>query len=339
MKLEEIKKLFKSKSNLIGFEILSIVQLKGDASSRRYYRVAADKGTFIFMELDDAVGPLFDGDVKLIQRETFPKVQQYLSGSGIPVPQLICEFPEQKSLVVEDVGDVSLGRLIRDGDAADVKIVKMALGAEPLKEAYKKAVDVMLKIQALPRTDNFVFKRSLGKDSLKAEVFRFAEMYAEPNGASPKVINEIKKELEGLADKVGSYPQVLSHRDLMPMNIHFKVDGSAVLIDFQDMCLAPQGYDLGALLTDRDFDFDIGQPLIEEILSYAEQRLKIPNLREMYTASVLQRTLRLIGQFTRLAATRSPSYGAFVPGCIKRAKGLLGTAGNYPAIEKYLDCV
>lgn len=337
MELEEIKKLFRNKTILNGVEALSFVQLKGDASSRRYGRLTTNKGTFILMEMDDGVGPLFDGNVKLIQRETFPAVQLYLDQLGIPVPKLICDFPEQKSLLVEDVGDVSLGRLIRDTEAADVKRIKSTLGKDPLKEAYKRAVDVMKKIQSLPWIDHFIFKRSLGKESLRAEVFRFVEMYVEPKGVTADVISGIKGELESLAERVASYPLVLSHRDFMPMNIHFRADGSVVLIDFQDMCLAPQGYDLGSLLTDRDFDFEIGQPLIDEIVSYAELELKTSDLKGMYSDCVLQRTLRLIGQFTRLAAIRSPSYGAFVPGCIQRAKGLLAQTGSYPTIKKYLQ--
>ena len=336
MEISEVKNLFKSVTSLEGIEIVSVVSLKGDASGRRYSRVFTESASYILMEMDEAIGPVTDGDVKLIQKETFPAVGRFLEASGIPVPKIIAELKTHNILVVEDVGDVSLGRLVRDSKAPDVVRVLDLLGRDALTEAYKKAIDVLSLIQKIPQQDNFVFKRALGAKALRAEAFRFVEMYAQPRGASLSQIEKMSDELQLLVNKVAAHPMALSHRDFMPMNIHFKNDGTVVLIDFQDFCLASKAYDVGALLTDRDFDFDIGENLIRDLLAYARQKLSLPELEIMYKEAVLQRTLRLNGQFSRLAETKSPVYGGFVPGCIKRARLLLAELGEYPNIKSYL---
>jgi aminoglycoside/choline kinase family phosphotransferase len=336
MEINEIKSLFKSLNAAGGVDVGSVISLKGDASGRKYSRVIAGDSSYILMEMDEAVGPVTDGGVKLIQKETFPAVGRFLEASGIPVPRIIAEIKTHNALVIEDVGDVSLGRLIRDNRAPDVLRVLGQLGPDPIRAAYRKAIDVLEAIQGIPRQDHFVFQRSLGVTALKTEVFRFVEMYAQPRGASVSQIEKISEELQLLVNKVAAHPLALSHRDFMPMNIHFRSDGSVVLIDFQDFCLASRAYDVGALLTDRDFDFDIGESVITATLAYARDKLNLPELSKMYKEAVLQRTLRLIGQFSRLAETRSPMYGGFVPGCIKRAQSILAELGEYPHIKSYL---
>jgi len=162
-------------------------------------------------------------------------------------------------------------------------------------------------------------------------------MYAQPQGATTSQIAEFEQDIKNLVDLISEYPKVLSHRDFMPMNIHFRPDGSVVLIDFQDMCMAPQGYDLGSLLTDRDFDLEIGEDLIAQLINFASTSVADVNIKEMYSHCVLQRSLRLIGQFTRLSQTRSPFYQQFVPGCIARAKKIMDELKVCPAIAAYLE--
>jgi len=336
MELDEVKNLLKSSSLTDNLTVKEIQSLKGDASSRRYSRLITDSGSFIMMEMDDSPGPVFDGAVKLLQRETFPEVQRFLENGGISVPKIVAEFKDLKILIVEDIGDVSLGRLVRDGQAKDVGRIQKILGPDYLREAYLRAIDVMAKIQSLPRTNHFVFQKSLGLESLKTEMLRFIDMYAKPKGATEKALAEMITEINELAGRLVAHPQVLIYRDFMPMNIHFKEDGSVVLIDFQDLCMGPQGYDLGSLLTDRDFDFEIGPVLIDQLVDYAKNKFHQAKIEEFYTEAVLQRTLRLIGQFTRLAETKSKEYGKFVPGAIRRAQQLLNNYDRCPAIKKFL---
>ncbi len=336
MDVADIKKLFEKSLALKDIEVRGATLLKGDASPRRYTRIVTNGSSLIMMELDDGAGPAAEGGITLLQRETFPLVQEFLSSRGIAVPKIVANFPTERVLIVEDVGDVSLGRLVRDPEARDVCQIKQALGSNPIRRAYELAIDEMIKLQSLPSENHFVFVRQLSGSSLMSEARRFIEMYAEPQGASGAQVSEFESELQFLCNQISDFPLVLSHRDFMPMNIHFKPDGSVVLIDFQDMCLAPQGYDLCSLLTDRDFDHEIGDALIRDLLTYTAEKIDEPLLEKMYNLSVLQRNLRLIGQFTKLSQTRAPMYGKFVPGCIARTKSILERLQICPAIHAYL---
>lgn len=337
MDINQIKKLFENTPELCSMQVIGSTLLKGDASTRRYTRVLTNNGPVILMELDDSAGPVSDGGVALIQRETFPQVQNFLRGHGISVPKILADLKDEKKLVVEDIGDVSLGRLVREPQSPDCILVKSKLGVDPIKRAYELAIAEMIRIQKIKPTDHFIFQKELGRSALLMETKRFIEMYAQPQGATTSQIAEFEQDIKNLVDLISEYPKVLSHRDFMPMNLHFKIDGSIVLIDFQDMCMAPQGYDLGSLLTDRDFDLEIGDDLISQLINFAATSFAGVDIKEMYSHCVLQRSLRLIGQFTRLSQTRSPFYQQFVPGCIARAKKIMDELKVCPAIAAYLE--
>jgi aminoglycoside/choline kinase family phosphotransferase len=337
MEINQIKKLFENTPELCSMRVVGSILLKGDASTRRYTRVLTGDGSVILMELDDSPGPVSDGGITILQRETFPQVQSFLKTQGISVPKILANIDDRKILVVEDIGDVSLGRLVREPQAPDCILIKSKLGMDPIKRAYELAISEMLKIQNIKSTNHFIFQKELGRGALLVETKRFIEMYAQPQGATTSQIQGFEQDIENLVDSICKYPKVLSHRDFMPMNIHFKPDGSVVLIDFQDMCLAPQGYDLGSLLTDRDFDLEIGNDLISQLIGFASMHSSGLNIEEMYSHCVLQRSLRLIGQFTRLGQTRSTFYQQFVPGCIARAKKMMNELKVCPAIAAYLE--
>ncbi len=339
MNFDEVKNIFDTLPEFVGVSPTSLVPLKGDASGRRYSRVFLSMAPYsvILMELDDAVGPVIDGNVKLLQRETFPEVAKFISKYRYPIPRIIIDKHNEKLLIVEDVGDVSLARLCRESSAKDVSQVILKLGKDPIGTAFKKAIDIIAELQSIPECDHFVFKRSLSKGALFTEARRFIDFFAKPKGASIEDLKVMEQEILNLTEKVSRHPMALAHRDFMPMNIHLRADGEVVVIDFQDMLMASKAYDVGALLTDRDIDHDLGSKRVAELVKYAEGKLNVSGFKELFDDVVLQRTLRLIGQFTDLAQRKSPAYADFVPGSLRRAKTILNNRSDLPTVRKFLD--
>lgn len=339
MNLSDVKKIFNGIPEFVGVSPIEILPLKGDASGRRYSRVKLSESPYsvILMELDDGMGPVVDGGVSLPQKETFPEVAKFLSQYNFPIPKILIDQRQEKILVVEDVGDVSLARVCRDIKAPDVANVIQKLGVDPIDSAFKRSIDIIAVLQKIPISDHFVFKRSLSDGALYTEARRFIDLFAKPKGASAEVIHQLDQEIKLLVKRVAAHPRALSYRDFMPMNIHLKEDASVVGIDFQDVLMASKAYDVGSLLTDRDIDRDLGSKRVAELVEYAGEKLNISGFRQLFDDVVLQRTLRLIGQFTDLAQRKSPAYADFVPGSLRRAKTILNNRSDLPSVRKFLD--
>ncbi len=339
MNLQETELIFSTIPNLQGAVIQDLAILKGDSSGRRYSRAILKNSpykTVIIMELAGEPGPITGGGVTLNQDQTFILIEKYLTENNIPHPKIIADLSQQKILIVEDVGDVALWRLCRDKESNDVKEVIKVLGPDYLFKAYTKAIDVILqKKEALP------LNRFKGEQEFLIEAKRFIDFYAIPKGVNEKKIAIIDSGLKDLCISISKHPRVVCHWDFMAWNIHILSDGSASILDFQDMLMAPQLYDLVCLLTDRDTDLDLGQELTDRLLDYFKERAQIKDLNPMYNEILLQRSLRLVGQFAYLSEKKKVNfYKDLIPGCIRRMKQSLRDLPQYADLEKtILDIV
>src|SRR6266566_2024586 len=70
-----------------------------------------------------------------------------------------------------------------------------------------------------------------------------------------------------LAEKVSRHPYLLCHRDYHGQNIHI-LNGALYLIDYQDLRMGPDTYDLASLLRDRGVARILGEQTEMELLAY-----------------------------------------------------------------------
>jgi aminoglycoside/choline kinase family phosphotransferase len=136
-----------------------------------------------------------------------------------------------------------------------------------------------------------------------------------------------------LARNVAAHPYVLCHRDFHGQNIHV-VGDEIYLIDFQDLRMGPDTYDLASLLRDRGVARIIGDETELELVDhYAGGR----NVRHRYFETLLQRSIKILGTFSKQPIERGRMhYLDFIPPTIESIRRCLRELPEYAALERLL---
>jgi hypothetical protein len=301
--------------------IVTSDELFGDASSRRYLRLGLAGGgsppTVVAMLLGADRAPLGSdelGGPASADGLPFVSVGRYLARHGLPVPVVHHDASATDALVlVEDVGDTTLWQ---------------AAAASPARvpALFEAAVDLLVALQATgarhPDPACPAFRHRFDGRLARWELEHFVEHGIETRHARALPAGERRALLEALAPLAAPFEEetpVLAHRDFMAWNLH--VQGERLrLIDFQDALLAPDAYDLAALLTDRR-TATVVTPALEArlVARFRDGRAAggLPvtgDLDGRYHACALQRALKVIGRFYFLERVRGKAgYLAYLP--------------------------
>jgi hypothetical protein len=244
----------------------------------------------------------------------FVGVGRYLAARGLPVPRVHHDAARAEGLLlVEDIGDTTLwaAASARPADAAAL---------------FAGAVDLLVALQVAgarhPDPDCPAFRQRFDARLAHWELEHFVEHGIETRLGRPLPPAERAEILAGLAPVAAPFATaapVLAHRDFMAWNIHVQ-DGALRLIDFQDALLAPDTYDLAALLTDRTTASIVDPGLEAELLArFSAQRTEAgmpaePGVDGRYRACALHRALKVIGRFYYLEVVKGkPGYLAYLP--------------------------
>lgn len=263
--------------------------LAGDASGRRYERLRAPDGrTAILM---DARG-------EPASVAPFLRIGAHLRGLGLAAPQVLAEGGPL--LLLEDLGPLNMAAWLgtRPGEA-------------PL--LYAVAVDLLARLQAAPPPDGLL---ALGPTRAAGMIAPLWEHYApatDPRRAA-EATGLLREALEAHAPEAG----VLALRDYHAENLVWRPEREGTdrlgLLDFQDAVMAPPEYDLASLLRDarRDTDPDLRAAMVRRFAAATGRE----EARVAAATAVLglQRNLRILGIFARLARERGkPGYLALLP--------------------------
>ncbi len=253
--------------------------LAGDASSRRYDRVwAADGQSAVLMDApQNAAGHLDD----------FLRIGAYLRGVGLSAPRVLARDTAQGFLLLEDFGDGVFARLMADDP-------------NRTRALYARAIDVLLVLQPRRAPANLV----------ELTPARLGEMLEPASTWYLPAAGGIAQ--DGAADLAGLF-QTLAHnmmcelrcltlRDYHAENLIWLPDRSGVaavgLLDFQD--------------ARRDVGGDIEMAMIARFL--ADKALNSKEFQACYALLGVQRNLRILGIFVRLAQQMGkPQYLHLLP--------------------------
>jgi aminoglycoside/choline kinase family phosphotransferase len=306
--------------------------LTGDASSRRYVRLALHgpgaPRSAVAMLLGDANFPLgsdeLGGEPVADDELPFVNVARWLRANDFPVP--IIHFDGARGdgfLLLEDIGDTTLWDVVaQDPDRAPA--------------LFGDAVDLLVRLQVAGarRSDRScrAFRQIFGERLARWELEHFVEHGIETRHQRrlpPAERADILAALAPIAAPFATEAPVLTHRDFMAWNLHVQ-DGRLRLIDFQDALLAPEAYDLGALLTDRTTIAVVSPPLATQLLERfrsARAAAGLPltaDLATSYRRCALQRAFKVIGRFWYLEQVQGkPGYLAYLPAVYRVARTLL----------------
>ena len=254
------------------------VPLAGDASFRRYYRLAGNGGSAVLMDApppQEDIGP-------------FVAVAGLLRELGLSAPEVLAQDRAEGFLLLEDFGDDTYTRLLARG--AD----------EPA--LYRLAVDTLVALQraagsrGTPELAPYDIERLLGEAALLVDWYR-------------PLAGELHEEYLALwrallPDAVVA-PPTLVLRDYHIDNLMLLPNRSGVrscgLLDFQDAVTGQPSYDLVSLLEDarRDIPGPLRQAMTERYLAAFPGLDRQAFLRSAAILSA-QRNCKILGIFTRL---------------------------------------
>jgi aminoglycoside/choline kinase family phosphotransferase len=316
-----------------GARLRTVSPLAGDASSRRYYRLALDGDagapeTVVAMVLGPDRLPLSSEELSVFDTPPaelpFINVGRFLARIGVRVPTLHHYDAGAGVLVLEDIGDQTL-REAADG----------APEAEMLAR-YREAIDQLVRMQVIGTRDAdpacVAFQQRFDHRLLTWEFQHFLE-HGAPSLTEADA-ERLRAGFEPVIAELSTSPAVLAHRDFHGWNVHVHRD-MLYIIDFQDALVAPDAYDLASLLTDRD-TADVITPAREDaLIAYfmeARQRLGQPvddpdRFRKHYAFCVLHRALKVIGRFRYLASVKGKTkYLDYLPHVTAQARRALQDA-------------
>jgi len=266
-------------------ETFEIKPLSGDASFRRYFRVHLEQTSWVLMDAPPA------------KEDTTPflNVLAWLEQAGLRVPHLQALDRKQGFLLLEDFGDVTWARHIEAGGDTQALFTNALNQLHTLQ--ISKPTVVLL---------NFDMAR------MQRECDLFLDWYL------PKVCNIELSDAERNAFHIGmtpslktlaALPQAPVHLDYHSRNLMLPDDGLPLgIIDFQDAVQGHITYDLASLLYDCYQDYP--EPIRHQwsasffnALPATQQSYfdDVENWHQMLRLTALQRHIKAIGIFSRLA--------------------------------------
>jgi hypothetical protein len=328
-----------------GLIVRELTPLAGDASNRRYYRVALAGGpphSVILMQLAEPEGfkqseEAVSGSAHAITDLPFLNVMSHLAKAEVPVPALHYYDQAAGLLYLEDFGDVTLAEAVNAADAAT------------LESRYKQAINVLVQMQVKATTPAdpscLAFHRSFDVPLLMWEFDHFLEYGVVARQGKPMCADDwmpIRREFEQIADLLAGQPRVFVHRDYHSRNL--MVDGVRLgVIDFQDALLGPATYDLASLL--RDAYIRLDESLIDGLVDYyldqlAERRYVWANraaFRRLFDFTSIQRNLKAAGRFVYIDRVKgNPKFLADIPRVLSYVKRNLETYPELGTLRKHL---
>ncbi len=263
----------------------AIAPLAGDASFRRYFRLAAPSGSLVLM---DAPPP--QEDVR-----PFARLARHLDGLGFSVPRVLGEDAAHGFLLLEDFGDTTYSRAL-------------AAGADET-DLYALAVDVLIALHAVPAEKVLLPDLPLYEtDDMTDRAGLLMDWYPTLETGRP-VDPELAMQYRALWRQVlpalDAGPRTLVLRDYHVDNLMLLSARTGIrrcgLLDFQDAARGTTAYDLASLIEDarRDIDPVLYRTMLDRYLSSLSPADR-PAFLAALAVSAAQRHSRVIGQFARL---------------------------------------
>ncbi len=297
---------------------LDFVPLSGDASTRRYFRVAGGEGTFVLALYPDPFIP---------KELPFLGMRELLDGYGLAVPVVVEVDGACGVVLQEDLGDRTLQEVLKTASASR------------REELYLEAVDGIATLQHKAAEGSQraeCFQIAFDIEKLSWELHYFLKHYLEGYRSRELTVEDratLSEAFHVLCQEIASWPRTLCHRDYHSRNLMIHND-RLYWIDFQDARMGPATYDLASLL--RDAYVDVPEDLSEALAERFRQRAVPGESRELFRRRFelmsVQRTLKALGTFGFMATVRrNPVYLPYMPRTLAHARRILS---RYPELER-----
>ncbi len=294
---------------------LDVLKLKGDASTRSYYRVTSPTSapaSLIVMRLPaDALKSDELSGAPASTELPFLNVQRHLRARSVAVPEVLVSDLARGVVLLEDLGDETFEARLASSKRADW------LGL------YRQAIDVMVAMHrdaAQSSPDCIAYGRSFDRTLLRWELEHFREWGLDALGLAlaPADQQTFARACDALVEEILALPQGFVHRDFQSRNLMWAPrhrpqagrdagparERGLVVIDFQDALLGPAVYDLVALLCDSYVDLTEDEQ--RALVAYAAGQRGEPaeQLERAFWLVAVQRKLKDAGRFVFIDQVR-----------------------------------
>jgi hypothetical protein len=264
---------------------LGLCAVAGDASFRRYYRLAGCEPTRI------AVFAPPDKERNL----EFTRIAALLRAAGVCAPEVLAHDSANGFLLLSDFGDtLMLGGL--DESSVD--------------GLYARAMDTLLHIQGAATVCEGWQLPPYSEELLLQEMELFPAWYLEgllgiALGARDRAL--LQALFARLVASAREQPQVFVHRDFHSRNLMLLPGGALGVIDFQDAVTGPLTYDLVSLLRDCYVEWPPARVeawaasfAARAVAAGSMQPVPAATFRRWFDWMGLQRHIKVLGIFARL---------------------------------------
>jgi len=306
---------------------IAVSYLQGDASARRYARIATSAGSRVLMDSPRRPdGPpvrrgLPYSRIAHLAEDVRPfvAIADALRTAGLSAPEIFASDLPRGLLLIEDFGDRVFGAELATG-ASQRDLCQAA--TETLVELRSLRVDA-----AFPLPDGTSYRPPIyDADALAIETELLVDWLwplVKGSPAPAEVRREFTDIWTGLIANVLTEPPSLVLRDYHSPNLMWLPERSGIrrvgLLDFQDAVIGSAAYDLVSLLQDARLDVpaDLERQLFAFYVAAVEKREAAFD-RVAFTAAYatlgVQRNTKILGIFARLAMRDGkPRYLTHLP--------------------------
>lgn len=292
----------------------SIEPLPGAGSNRKYFRLKGKES------LIGVYGTSTE------ENRAFIYMARHFSQKGLPVPRILAEAPDQSAYLQDDLGDISLFQLIKQGRES-------GNFSDEETNILKRTIRLLPQIQFEGSKDmDFSYCYPLAtfnRRSVLWDLNYFKYCFLKATGLEFQE-NLLEDDFERMADTLLQIePQVFMYRDFQSRNVMIR-EGKPYFIDFQGGRKGPFYYDVASFLWQAKANYpdSLRQELLNEYLDALRPYHTIDKEQFLTTLRhfVLFRTLQVLGAYGfRGYFEKKAHFIQSVPYAIENLRQLLET--------------
>ena len=278
----------------------NLKQLKGDASTRKFFRKKSTNSTSII---------IFSKKEKIKNLLVYDAINKILIKNKILAPILYSENYKKNFIEVEDFGNRTILQILNKSKNRFFY--------------FKRVIKLLNQIQSIKdkTIKNFKNKNyqipNYGRRELIKEANLFCEWYVKKELSKKegdKFTKKYKKIIKKILSSLKMKNNVFVHRDFHVSNLMFFKNQIGV-IDSQDALIGNKAYDLSSLIDDVRLETSTSfKKKIYNFYVKDQKKHEIDKFKNDFEILSVLRNLKIIGIFTRLAVRdKKKSYMKLIP--------------------------
>ena len=278
----------------------NLKQLKGDASTRKFFRKKSTNSTSII---------IFSKKEKFKNLLVYDAINKILIKNKILAPILYTENYKKNFIEVEDFGNRTILQILKKSKnrfSYFKRVIKLLNQIQSIKD--KTIKDFKNKNYKIP---------NYGRRELIKEANLFCEWYVKKELSKKegdKFTKKYKKIIKKILSSLKMKNNVFVHRDFHVSNLMFFKNQIGV-IDSQDALIGNKAYDLSSLIDDVRLETSTSfKKKIYNFYVKDQKKHEIDKFKNDFEILSVLRNLKIIGIFTRLAVRdKKKSYMKLIP--------------------------